>query len=422
MMKSDTSVLFQKISAKMPFNQARKAATLCVAVFFSVVFVGCGCDCCHEDCENEGNYSESGTIEHKLAGGGYYSLILSNEGKVYAAGYNRYSALGMGDNIGRISFEEVSYLRDKNIAAIVASLYSSFAISNESKVYTAGFNDCGQLGLGDYAKRNAFTEILDLRGKNIVDIVAGDRHSLVLFGNAKVYTAGLNLEGQLGLGDNETRIVFTEVTDLNDKNITAIAAGTQHSLVISNDGKVYVTGHNRHGGLGLGDNNERNVFTEVTSLRGANITAAAAGSDYTLVLSANGTVYATGYNDAGQLGLGDYAERNVFTEVTSLRDKNITAIAVGHYHSLAFSGNGTVYAAGYNMFGQLGLGDNDNRTEFTEVTDLNDKNITTIAAGATHTLALSANGTIYVVGENQEGQLGLGFAANHNTFVEVTLP
>ena len=94
-------------------------------------------------------------------------------------------------------------------------------------------------------------------------IIAGGYHSFALFDNGKVYATGQNDYGQLGLGDNVSRSNFTEVTDLNDKNITAVFAGTYYSFALSFDGRVYVAGQNDNGQLGLGDNDNRTVFTEV---------------------------------------------------------------------------------------------------------------------------------------------------------------
>jgi alpha-tubulin suppressor-like RCC1 family protein len=122
------------------------------------------------------------------------------------------------------------------------------------------------------------------------------------------------------LGDTTDRDVFTLVSSLNDKNVTAISASS-HSFAIDSDGKVYATGHNSRGALGLGDSgyeNNRFSFTPVPSLNDKNVTAVVAGSGYSFTLDNNGKIYATGVNGAGQLGLGDTTDRSVFTPVTVL--------------------------------------------------------------------------------------------------------
>jgi alpha-tubulin suppressor-like RCC1 family protein len=173
----------------------------------------------------------------------------------------------------------------------------------------------GELGLGDNNNRNAFTEVLFLRGKNIIAIVAGYDHSFALSNDGKVYASGFNNNGQLGLGDTNNRNIFTEVSSLNGKNIVAIIAGRYHSFALSSDGRVYAAGLNDSGQLGLGDNNNRNTFIEVSSLK--DIYAVSAGYSHSIVLSNDGKVYGTGNNAEGQLGLGDYSKRNIFTEISA---------------------------------------------------------------------------------------------------------
>ncbi|MDR2638733.1 MAG: hypothetical protein LBC09_02725, partial [Helicobacteraceae bacterium] len=120
------------------------------------------------------------------------------------------------------------------------------------------------------------------------------------------------------------RAVFTAVTsdDIFGKKIIAIAAGTAHTLALDDNGKIYATGAVVDGALGLGNwwgANDRATFTAVTlgDIFDKHVTAIAAGYSYSLALTSDGKIYATGYNIAGQLGLGDKggdAYRDVFTE------------------------------------------------------------------------------------------------------------
>ncbi|MDR2638761.1 MAG: hypothetical protein LBC09_02865, partial [Helicobacteraceae bacterium] len=158
-------------------------------------------------------------------------------------------------------------------------------------------------------------------------------------------------------GYKADRNVFVEIDSLNGKNIIAIAAGDRHSFAIAKDGRIYAAGDNEYGQLGLGDSGNktnRKIFTEVKGLNAKNIIAIDAGSYHSLALAKDGKVYAAGHNYFA--GLGEVTVRGVFTEITNLSDKNIAAIAAGGYHSLALSKDGRIYAAGYNKYGQLGLG------------------------------------------------------------------
>jgi alpha-tubulin suppressor-like RCC1 family protein len=390
----------------------------------SVLFVSLLIVCCG----GGGNNNNRNEVQFKtIVAGGLHALALSNNGKVYAVGQNDNGQLGLGDNTDRNTFTEVTSLSGKNITALSAGYEHSLALSNDGKIYAAGRNDYGQLGLNDTTDRNTFTEVTDLSDKNITSISAGHYHSFALSDNGKVYATGWNIYGQLGLGDTANRNAFAAVIFLSDKNITALSdAGFGHSLALSGGGTVYAAGLNGGGQLGLGDTTDRNTsFTEVIGLGDKNITSVFAGSYHSLALSDDGKVYATGINGSGQLGLGNDYDRDNFPKVTGLGDKNITALSAGGSnigsHSLALSDNGKVYATGYNNYGQLGLGNNTDRTTFAEVTSLSGKNITAISAGSFYSFALSNDGKIYAAGHNYNGQLGLGDNTNRNTFTKVTV-
>ncbi|MDR2152005.1 MAG: hypothetical protein LBO72_04205 [Helicobacteraceae bacterium] len=360
-----------------------------------------------------------------VAADGSHSLALSSEGKLYAAGDNSEGQLGLGDAKDRDVFTLVSSLEDKKIVAIEANGECSFALDSDGKLYVAGRNRDGQLGLGDAKERDVFTLVSSLEGKKIVAIAAGSFHSLALDSNGKVYAAGENNVGQLGLGDKSRRWKFTEVSALSDKKIVAIAAGGSHSLALDNEGKVYASGFNEYGQLGLGDSGRatsRKAFTLVSSLSGKNITRIAAYYGHSLALSSKGKLYAAGFNDHGQLGLGDKDNRNNFTLAKALEGKEIVAIETGNFHSLALDSNGKFYATGSNGDSELGLDDNKDRDVWTLVSSLEDKKIVGVAAGDFHSLALDSDGRIYAAGRNKDGQLGLGDAKRRDVFTPIVLP
>ncbi|MDR2099834.1 MAG: hypothetical protein LBP40_03275 [Campylobacteraceae bacterium] len=355
------STKVQKFSAKMLLNQA---ATLCLSAFFAIALVGCECSSCYYDGDENGSgHSENITRAPIISAGDDNSFVFLDDGRLYAAGYNSHSQLGLGDKSSHAIFTQVS-LDSKNIIAIESNFYHSLILSYSGMVYAAGINNYGQLGISDNSS-SAFKEATDLGDKNITAIAIGIDYSLALSYEGRVYVAGNSSYGQLGLGGSSRG--FREASDLSDKNITYIAAGSIHSFAISDEGKVYTAGYNEYGQLGLGDNNNRDIFTEITDLRDKNITAIAVGGLHTIALSLDGKVYVTGNNGYGQLGFENKNNHFLFTEITDLRDKNITAVSAGSYHSFAFSNESKIYASGANQYGQLGLGDNNHRRAFTQV-------------------------------------------------------
>jgi alpha-tubulin suppressor-like RCC1 family protein len=324
-------------------------------------------------------------------------------------------------------------LKDVNIVniTIVAGYYNSFALRSDGKLWASGYNDFGQLGLGNNVSKTSFESVTISglpSGAKIVSIAAGGFHSLALDSEGGVWASGYNDFGQLGLSNNVSKTSFVKVTSLSDKNITAITAGYYHSLALDNNGKVWASGYDNDGQLGLGDTNGKNVFTEV-SLSGKIITAIAAGAGghHSLALDSNGGVWASGYNEAGQLGLRDTNKRTSFEQVTINTlpsNAKIVSIAVNHVHSLALDSNGGVWASGLHDRGQLGLGNDINQNEFKSVIInglTSGAKIVSISAGGIHSLALDDDGKLWATGDNTYGQLALGNNVSKASFQSVAI-
>lgn len=232
-------------------------------------------------------------------------------------------------------------------------------------------------------------------------LAAGSAHALALRSSGEVFSWGANAKGQLGQG-------FTSPYSYTPAQISAlgaaeaIAAGESHSLALLGDGSVRAWGSNLYGQLGNGNNTD--AATPV-SIAGSFI-AIAAGYRYSLAVKTNGEVLAWGYNGAGQLGDGTTSNSNgpvtvnVAAQVPLSLAQTVTA---GDSHSLALRGDGTVWAWGRNLRGQVGQPQSMsfvNRA--VQVQGLS--SITAIAAGANHSLALSSNGTVWAWGRTHDDQ------------------
>ena len=183
----------------------------------------------------------------------------------------------------------------------------------------------------------------------------------------------------------------------------SVAAGTNHTVVLTDGGLVWAWGQNSQGQLGDGTMTGRAVPTPVTTISG--VTAIAAGSSSTYALKSDHTVWAWGSNGSGQLGDGTFTVRPSPVAVSGLT--NVIAIAAGRNHALALKSDGTVWAWGGNSYGQIGDGTMNTRPTPVQVTAVG-TTVQSIGAGGDHSHVSKADGTVWSWGYNGSGDLGDG--------------
>ncbi|GEM_PF-1164725 len=352
----------------------------------------------------------------------------SAEMTVWTTGANVNGELGVGDTTQRRAFTQiVGGPADRNISAVVGGRNCSMALADDGTLWATGASSHGQLGFGDTCYRTIFSQVEGgLAGLSVTAVAGGYRHSLALTSDGRLWATGYNFSGELGLNGTNERRWFTQVRgDLADKRIVAIAGKDYHSLALASDGTLWAAGDNAWGELGLGDTTERHSFTPVDGyLTGKTVTAIAAGQWHSLALTDDGALWATGYNACGQLGLGDTADRHRFTQVGGdIADKTVVAITTGKWFSFALCSDGTLWGAGDNSSSQLGLDGGVTNSSFTQVSDgLAGKVVTAIAAGERHSLALASDGSLWATGSSLDGQLGMGDTTGSARFTKVSGP
>jgi hypothetical protein len=313
------------------------------------------------------------------------------------------------------------------VRAISAGSAHSLARLGDTTVKAWGANEYGQLGIGTSKGPSTCrffepcsTTPLAVSGLSGVSaFAAGAGHSLALLSDGTVRAWGLNEYGELGDGTHTGpstcgRSPFiqpcstTPVAVSELSGVVAVSAA-RASLALLSDGTVMAWGNNEYGQLGDGTTTDRDVPVAVSGLSG--VVAISAGNDHSLALLSDGTVKAWGLNNDGQLGNGTTTNSSVPVEVKEL--STVAAIAGGGFHSLALLSDGTVMAWGSNGNGQLGTSSGlETCGVFTchrtpgAVSGLTE--VTAIAAGLAHSLALLSDGTVMAWGWDNEGQLGNG--------------
>lgn len=190
-----------------------------------------------------------------------------------------------------------------------------------------------------------------------VKMVSATLHTVVVLENGSVYSFGRGNMGQLGDGYLFDRKEPVYVSTLQSRNITSVAAGTLHTILMSEKpteyGLIYAMGHNARGQLGLGNTDDQSVPVLIQSLVGYRILDIAAGSLHSLVLTTDG-LFAFGDNNNYQLGLADPTlPRLVPTNVTGL--PKIWRMQSAAFHTLMTSETGETWSFGLGASGQLGV-------------------------------------------------------------------
>jgi alpha-tubulin suppressor-like RCC1 family protein len=328
---------------------------------------------------------------------------------LWSWGLNGGGQLGVNDNTPR-STPVTTILGGTNWKSINCAFSHTLAIKTDGTLWTWGSNSYGALGVNNTTQRLTPVTTL-LGGTNWKSIAGGDFYTVALKTDGTLWSWGRNSYGTLGV-NNTTQRLTPVTTLLGGNNWKSIACGYRHTVAIKTDGTLWSWGINFYGALGV--NNTTIRSTPVTTLLGGNNwKSIAGGSNYTVAIKTDGTLWSWGRNEFGQLGVNNTTQR--LTPVTTLLGgTNWKSIACGDTHTVAIKTDGTLWTWGTNTFGQLGVNDTTNRS--TPVTTLlGGNNWKSIAGGSNYTVAIKTDGTLWSWGINFGGRLGV-----NNTTARIT--
>lgn len=413
-----------------------------------------------------GGDSSAPLLASQVVAGYYNTCARLDSGQLKCWGNNDAGTLGLGDVQARgdqpgemgNSLPAVDLGPGRSVSQVSIPGDHACALLDGGEVKCWGQNGEGELGLGDTETRGdqsgemgASLPAVDLgTGLTATQIGAGNSgFSCALLDNGRVKCWGFNGNGELGLGDIQSRGNapgemgdLLPAVDLGDNPptsgmkilVTQMAVGSRHTCVVLETGQVKCWGAG--GVLGLGDGTFRGFdpsqmgdnlpFVDLGPVRTATQIAAANTflSGHSCVILDNGQLKCWGQNNNGQLGLGDtenrgdqVGEMGVNLPAVDL-GTGLTAskVALGAGHSCALLNTGQVKCWGLNDLGQLGLGDNLARGD--QPGEMGDnlpavnlgagRTAVDIAAGGSHSCAVLDTGRIKCWGNNSWGQLGLG--------------
>jgi alpha-tubulin suppressor-like RCC1 family protein len=289
------------------------------------------------------------------------------------------------------------------MAAVTVGNTHTCALTVAGGIKCWGENGYGGLGDGTTAEHLMPVDVSGLTG-GVAALAAGTGFTCALLESGGVKCWGWNREGQLGDGTTVNRLHPVDVVGLSS-GVTALVTGVSHACALLESGGVKCWGWNGKGQLGDGTTVDRLTPVDVRGLSGG-VTALAAGSHFTCALTAAGGVKCWGYNWIGQLGDGTTADRLRPVDVIGL-ESGVVALAAGSDHACALTAAGGVKCWGNNGFGELGDGTTRRLAGPVDATVLTG-GVAALAAGLSHTCALTRAGRVKCWGDNTLGQLGDG--------------
>ena len=265
---------------------------------------------------------------------------------------------------------------------------------------------------------------------NLVSISAGDSHTMAVRANGYLYAWGDNAHGQLGPGGNQPsliRVVWSagELAAAGLESNTgwvSVFAGGNHTVAIREDGSLWAWGSNTLGQLGDGTYVSRNTPRRVQPLGAPSDMRWALASLYgnhTLAIGEDGTLWAWGDNWHHQLGSGTTA--NVLTPTPIMSGTYWRHVSTGYQHTFAIRKDGSLLGWGRNWVGEIGQGATGVLAYHPTPIEIGDVTIdwAHVAAGHQYTVAIRTDGSLWAWGNNVDGQLGDGTNTNRTSPVRI---
>jgi len=320
------------------------------------------------------------SVRHVFAGYDYSCVVTGTE-RLYAAGSNRGRLLSEedgGNNAsgslnakGRclkepqhVGFDELEASR---FVAVSGGRDHLVAVTDAGAAISWGrSNEFGQLGHGGSGLQRALPSVVaGLPARyQVVAVSCGDFATIALVSSGELYAWGANDLGQLGAGDTEPRATPTRLGgSATGVPFRAVSAGHQHGLALSRSGKVFAWGNGRHGRLGLGEvvaqpQAPSNCVPAPRMVEGLPfVKHISAGGAHSAALAHTGSLFTAGDNRRGQLGIprSQTTQANSFHELIGI-EGGVRLAECGAQHTLCLTSRGLIVGFGCNKEGQLGTG------------------------------------------------------------------
>jgi alpha-tubulin suppressor-like RCC1 family protein len=334
--------------------------------------------------------------------------ISDDRWELWTTGANYNGESGVGDN--ETIREQPKLVLGEEWEEIIPDLYRTFGIKKDGTLWATGLNVGNNLGTenSDF-EIHEFTQIGNAQWKKVLPLLWGWGNSCVVGiqedGSLWTWgTEGIGGASKLGHGSIDAVLYPTKV---GTEIWRDISNGNDCTAAIRLDGTLWTTGWNGYGQLGLGHTDNQTTFQQVGSDTWKSVVVTRFSSGFGI--KTNGTLWSWGRNN-GELGLGEEVTENILSPTQIGTDSDWKEVISVFNYAFAIKENGTLWAWGHNSYGQLGLGDAIIRYSPTQVGS--DSDWKSVVTDGFTTWGMKKDNTLWGWGNNTNYQVGLSYASD----------
>lgn len=267
---------------------------------------------------------------------------------------------------GTITLRPVDHLPKRiAIKQVAVSCTHTMILSYDNELFTWGSNDHGQLGLGDTSDRVTPQKVESLRGRNIHSVGVGSGFSVICCDRGTILACG---DARLtGLGGQQDITRPTLLDDLLREHVSELVCGSEHCMVLTEEGELYVWGNGQDGRLGTGKTELVSTPTRIAAVDGIRVSSCRAGVNASALITEDGQLLAMGSNQFNKLNLahrqgfftrerGDNFGDVLTPTLLKAFPVRVVDVHLGEFHSGVLLESGEVFFMGRNVNFELGFG------------------------------------------------------------------
>lgn len=370
------------------------------------------------------------------------SMAIDEEGNLYVWGSNEFCQLGIPDDNNILEPRKVTIYcntkkKELKVKKVFCSIIGSMVITEDDKLYSCGWNDFYSLGVDNFELCNL--SIISLPNDvGVKSIEFLDRHSFVIGVDGSVYSCGLNEYYQLGLEKGYEVFFFKRVCLPEKSKVIKVSSTDYNVIALTDNGELYSWGKNTNGQLGTGDKEDNKIPIKISLPNGIKAKDVLTTKNNSFSIGEDGNLYAWGKFKHRELkGEKDIEELHpkLISFPNGVKPICINGISISidnyfGYIQFIVCDDGNLYAIEYSYYNDreffLPLDITKDNEDYLpkRVNILNEINIKSIFANKSSILIVSEDDTLYALGDNKDGQLGIGSEKEKEKtrFIKIELP